>query len=101
MMRKGLRALALASGAALLLIGGAGQANAHTQATWLSCVVKVGGKNGGLTPVVTVQNKCAWTYTVKVVWDYGADSLCTTLSVGEMYTHTSTPGASYRGVQIC
>ncbi|TDC05722.1 hypothetical protein E1267_18640 [Nonomuraea longispora] len=62
---------------------------------------QIAGKNAAITPWATVQNNCAFTYKVKVVWNNGADSPCQTLSVREQYTDTSTPGATYDGVKIC
>ncbi|NBE93049.1 hypothetical protein GUY59_07510 [Nonomuraea sp. K271] len=102
-MSNGFKAFAVASAAALLLMAGTGPAHARSVnvAAMISCVDKIAGKNAAITPWATVQNNCAFTYKVKVVWNNGADSPCQTLSVREQYTDTSTPGATYDGVRIC
>ncbi|TDE58143.1 hypothetical protein E1295_05900 [Nonomuraea mesophila] len=83
-------------------MSGAGGAQAQsTNMVMASCVEKIAGKNSLVTPWATVQNNCAFTYDVKVVWNNGPDSSCVELSVREQYTSTSTPGATFDRVAIC
>lgn len=93
--------------AAFLLVGGAGAATAETTqaqvaaGAWISCVKKIDGGNQGIMQFVIVENKCAWTYKVKIVWDYASDSDCENLSPGHWKKDTVSAIATYRGVQIC
>jgi hypothetical protein len=101
MARAGFKVLAVASSAALLLVSGAGSANART-AQSANCLEKVdGGRSITGNPWVKVKNNCAWTYDVKVVWRYGPDSTCKALSPGKTRKSTSTPPASYQTTKIC
>jgi hypothetical protein len=103
-MRAGFRALAVASGAAILLIAGSGAASADPveTATAISCVKKIdGGTQDIIYPWARVRNDCAWTYDVKVIWRNGPDGPCRELSPGETMRTISTPGASYQRVDLC
>ncbi len=104
MVRASFKAWAAASGAALLLIAGAGSANAETTGAtaWATCVKKVdGGRQITGEPWVKVKSGCAWTYKVKVVWNYGPDGKCVNLAPGETTRSVSIPTASYQGVAYC
>ncbi|MER7361542.1 hypothetical protein ACI2LC_41180 [Nonomuraea wenchangensis] len=101
MKKAGFKALAAASGAALLLVSGAGSVNAQT-ALASSCMVKVdSGRTITGNPWVKVKNNCAWNYNVKVVWKYGPDSTCKLLRQGETRRSESTPTAVYEATNIC
>lgn len=103
-MRAGFRALAVASGAAILLIAGSGAASADPveAETAISCVKKIeSGTYKIIYPWVRVRNDCAWTYDVKIIWNNGPDSPCNEMSPGETMKNISSPGASYQRVDIC
>ncbi|MFF4771366.1 hypothetical protein [Microtetraspora fusca] len=104
MLRAGFKAWAVASGAALLLVAGAGSASAQTAraTSWATCVKKVdGGRKITGDPWVKVKSGCAWTYKVKVVWKAGPDSRCFDLAPGKTATSESIPLATYQGVAYC
>ncbi|MEV0197805.1 hypothetical protein [Nonomuraea sp. NPDC050691] len=102
MVRAGFKALAAASGVAVVLVAGAGVAQAQTTRAAVDCVKKVdGGRTITGRPWVKVKNECAWTYDIKIVWKYGPDSLCRELSPGETLRHESAQSATYDGTRIC
>ncbi|MEV0150271.1 MULTISPECIES: hypothetical protein [unclassified Nonomuraea] len=101
MTRAGFKAWAVASGAALLLVSGAGSASAQTTRT-SSCFTKVdGGRTITGNPWVKVKNTCAWGYKVKAIWKFGPDSTCKLLSEGQTRRYESTPPAVYERTDIC
>jgi hypothetical protein len=93
--------------AAFLLVGGAGAATAETSqaqvaaGSWISCVKKIDSGKPGIWQWVIVENQCAWTYNVKIVWDNVPDSECEDLKPGHRMRDTVSIIGTYRGVQIC
>lgn len=101
----GFRAWIAASGAAMLLVTGASSASAQTAegAAYISCIKKVSEAGGypGIWRSVTVENRCAWTYDIKLVWNNGRDSPCVELSPEERYRDENNSIASYQGAVHC
>lgn len=102
--RAGLRAFVVAAGAASLIFAGTGIATAAPVAPtgFLSCMKKIdSGTTWDLKKWVVVENKCAWTYDVKVVWKAAPDGLCKELSPGETMKSVAPAIASYDGTKTC
>jgi hypothetical protein len=102
--RAGFKAFVVAAGAASMILAGTSVATAAPAAptAFLTCMKVVdSGTSIDLTRWVRVQNKCAWTYTVKVVWKAAPDSTCNTLSPGEKMKSVAPIVASYDGTAIC
>ncbi|MEV4571082.1 hypothetical protein AB0K12_45645 [Nonomuraea sp. NPDC049419] len=96
-----MKALAVASGTALLLISGASSANAQTAQAADCFKVVDQGYTIALEPWVKVKNNCAWNYNIIVVWKLGLDSPCMPIKQGETRRSQSQQSAIFDKVKIC
>lgn len=102
--RAGLRAIVTAAGAAFLMLAGTGVATAQEEPSTraaISCMEVVNSGVTGLGRWVQVENKCAWTYKVKVVWNNGPDGICKDLPPGYRRYSEAHVISSYAGTHTC
>ncbi|MFD7836110.1 hypothetical protein [Streptomyces sp. NPDC059761] len=92
------------SAVAALALGTGGVALTSTPAVASTpcTVLTASGHYGGGDPWVEINNRCAGPIRVRVLWNWGYDSPCTTLQSGEIRRFNSNSTfASYDDVVSC
>ncbi|MET8861974.1 hypothetical protein ABZW11_03345 [Nonomuraea sp. NPDC004580] len=96
-----MKALAVASGTALLLISGAASGNAQTAQAADCFKVVEKGFTSALEPYVKVKNNCAWNYNIIFVWKNAPDSSCALIKQGQTRRSQAHQLATFDKVKIC